>query len=78
MPIGLNLGSFQSITRKPKMFERIEISPVDFRGRPNGVTQRRHTFTDRKIILSVQQASRARPDEHSASAMLAARCISRG
>ncbi|UVW30705.1 DNA sulfur modification protein DndD [Massilia sp. H6] len=28
---GLILESFQSITRKPKMFERIEISPVDFR-----------------------------------------------
>lgn len=28
---GLILESFQSITRKSKMFERIEISPVDFR-----------------------------------------------
>jgi DNA sulfur modification protein DndD len=28
---GLILESFQSITRKPKMFKRIEISPVDYR-----------------------------------------------
>jgi len=28
---GLILESFQNITRKPKMFERIEISPVDYR-----------------------------------------------
>ena len=27
----LILASFQSVTRKPKMFERIEISPVDYR-----------------------------------------------